>query len=53
MVNAYIITMPDHLASVAIAEESGLRVIADWIDNGNWEERSARWKDHVFVGQKM
>ena len=37
----------------AIAEESGLRVIADWIDNGDWEERSARWKDHVFIGQKM
>ena len=37
----------------AIAQECGLKVIADWIDNGKeWEQRSARWKDHVFVGQK-
>ena len=37
----------------AIANECGLKVIADWIDNGkNWEPRSARWKDHVFVGRK-
>jgi len=37
----------------AIAEEVGLKVIADWIDtNPKWEERSARWKDHVFIGQK-
>ena len=37
----------------AIAQECELNVIADWIDDGRgWEERSARWKDHVFVGQK-
>ena len=36
----------------AIAQECELNVIADWIDNGNWEPRSERWKDHVFVGQK-
>ena len=37
----------------AIAEECGLKVIADWIDDGKgYEERSARWKDHTFVGQK-
>ena len=37
----------------AIAQECELKVIADWIDDGRkWEERSARWKDHVFVGQK-
>jgi len=49
----------------AIAKECDLKVIADWIDDGKeWEqssdaqwispgvERSARWKDHVFIGQK-
>lgn len=36
----------------AIAEETGLTVVADWIDTGPWEERSARWKDHVFIGMK-
>ena len=49
----------------AIAEECKLKIIADWIDNGEeWKnrpdaqwispgvERSARWKDHVFIGQK-
>jgi SAM-dependent methyltransferase len=49
----------------AIALECNLKVIADWIDDGKkWEnspdaqwnkgeERSARWKDHTFVGQKI
>jgi len=38
----------------AIAEEVGLKVIADWIDPGTeWEPRSARWSDHTFVGQKI
>ena len=37
----------------AIAEECGLEVIADWIDPGTeWEPRSARWRDHTFVGRK-
>ena len=37
----------------AIAEECGLKVIADWIDKGTeWEPRSNRWRDHTFVGQK-
>ena len=37
----------------AIAQECNLIVVADWIDKGKeWEKRSARWKDHVFVGRK-
>lgn len=36
----------------AIAEECDLKVVLDYIDNGNWEQRSARWKDHVFIGKK-
>lgn len=36
----------------AIAKESGLIPIADWIDHNAPDERSAKWKDHVFVGRK-
>lgn len=36
----------------AIAEECGLEVVLDYIDTGPWEQRSARWKDHVFIGKK-
>lgn len=36
----------------AIAEDVGLKVIADWIDREAPDERSQRWKDHVFIGQK-
>lgn len=35
----------------AIAEEVGLKVIADWIDREAPDERSQRWQDHVFIGQ--
>ena len=36
----------------AIADEVGLKTAADWIDKSAPDERSQRWKDHVFVGQK-
>lgn len=36
----------------AIAEEVKLKVIADWIYKSAGDERSRRWSDHVFVGQK-
>lgn len=36
----------------AIAEETGLKVVADWITKNASDERSRKWKDHVFVGQK-
>jgi SAM-dependent methyltransferase len=37
----------------AIAEELDLVVIADWIDNGAPDERSRKWRDHVFVGRTL
>jgi hypothetical protein len=36
----------------AIAEETELDIIADWIDIAQ-EKESRRWNDHVFVGQKV
>lgn len=36
----------------SIAGEVGLQVVADWVDRGAPDERSARWADHVFVGKK-
>ena len=36
----------------AIAEETELTVVADWIDNRAPDERSRKWADHVFVGQR-
>ena len=36
----------------AIAEETGLHVVADWIDKSSPDERSQRWSDHVFIGRK-
>jgi SAM-dependent methyltransferase len=36
----------------AIAEETELEVIADWIDNQSDDKRSVMWKDHVFIGKK-
>jgi SAM-dependent methyltransferase len=36
----------------AIAAEVGLKVVADWVDLNAPDERSRRWSDHVFVGQK-
>ena len=41
-----------HDSFKAIAEECGLKVVLDYVDTGPWEERSARWKDHVFIGKK-
>lgn len=42
--------MPD--AFKAIAEEVELKVIGDWVDNWNPKDRSGRWADHTFIGQK-
>ena len=36
----------------AIAEESNLKVIADWIDKSAPDKRSRQWSDHIFIGQK-
>lgn len=36
----------------AIAEEANLRVVADWIDHSAPDERSRKWADHIFIGQK-
>ena len=36
----------------AIAEETGLKIIADWIQHVSPDERSMKWRDHVFVGEK-
>lgn len=35
-----------------IADEVGLITIADWIDREAPDERSRKWADHVFVGEK-
>lgn len=39
-------------AFVSIAEETGLEIIADWIDRSAPDQRSRQWADHVFVGRK-
>ena len=36
----------------AIAADVGLKTIADWIDRSAPDERSRKWADHVFIGQK-
>lgn len=36
----------------AIAADVGLQVVADWIDRSAPDERSRKWADHVFIGQK-
>lgn len=36
----------------AIAKDVGLKVVADWVDRDAPDERSRRWNDHVFIGQK-
>lgn len=36
----------------AIAEEANLITITDYVDREQPDERSRRWADHVFVGQK-
>lgn len=36
----------------AIANEVGLKIVADWIDYSAPDERSRKWADHVFVGKK-
>lgn len=36
----------------AIANEVGIRVVADWVDRSAPDERSRKWADHVFIGQK-
>jgi SAM-dependent methyltransferase len=37
----------------AIAEEVGLKIIANWIDTTTTDKKSIPWKDHIFVGQKV
>lgn len=39
-------------AFLFIANDLGLKVIADWIDTTAEDERSKKWRDHVFVGEK-
>ena len=36
----------------AIAEETGLEIIADWIDTQSNDKKSVMWKDHIFIGKK-
>lgn len=36
----------------AIAEEVGIYTIADWVDRSAPDERSRKWADHIFIGQK-
>lgn len=36
----------------AIAEEAGLVSVADWIDDKAPDERSRKWRDHIFIGRK-
>jgi len=31
----------------------GIEIIADWVDKTATDERSAKWKDHVFVGKRV
>lgn len=35
-----------------IADEVGLTVVEDYIDTTAADERSKKWRDHVFVGRK-
>jgi len=44
--------MDDAFKSIAAEDEVDLEVIADWVDLSAPDERSQRWKDHTFVGQK-
>jgi SAM-dependent methyltransferase len=36
----------------AIAEDTNLTIIADWIDKASDDKKSKPWQDHVFIGQK-
>jgi len=37
-----------------IAEDvGGIEIIADWIDTKAPDERSRKWRDHLFVGRKL
>ena len=37
-----------------ISEDVGnLRTVADWIDRDAPDERSRKWQDHIFVGEKL
>lgn len=31
----------------------GIKIIADWIDKNAPDERSHKWQDHLFVGEKI
>lgn len=42
----------DDAFKAIVNDIGGIKIIADWIDKTAQDERSARWKDHVFVGQK-
>ena len=37
----------------AIAKEAGLETVADWIDHKAPDERSRKWRDHIFIGRKL
>jgi SAM-dependent methyltransferase len=39
-------------AFAAIAEETGLKTILDYVDLKAPDERSRKWADHVFLGRK-
>lgn len=38
-----------------VEDIGGIEIIADWIDKGPFKDndRSKKWKDHVFVGRKI
>lgn len=36
----------------AIAEETNLEIVDDWIDMTAEDKKSAPWRDHVFIGRK-
>ncbi len=35
-----------------IAEDVGLNILGDWITRDAPDERSRKWQDHVFIGEK-
>lgn len=37
----------------AIAEETKLEIVDDWIDYSAEDKKSVAWKDHVFIGKKI
>ncbi len=35
-----------------VEDIGGIKIIADWIDKNAPDERSRKWQDHLFVGEK-